>query len=414
MLVWRSVWPLRPWILATRLAFVPRCPASNTVAPCCSELLIRPLPTLTRLGRSLLLAPLLLVAVLADQPGGASTLVAWRLSRQGLELKTYPDVQLRAFLQAGSAGQGPRVWVDLPGEPTRTRTLAGTSPVQEVRIGRPNVGTTRLVVEFAPGIELDPQQLRLVGTSRDRWRMEFKTLAKGLGSDSALSLGEGEFDRPTVLVPRLAPQVIAGTLFPTSSAPLSPSSLPVVPVGRFKVVIDPGHGGPDPGAVGMRGLRETDVVLDVCLQLARLLQARGVQVLMTRTTEVDLDLPPRVALANSSRADAFVSVHANALSLYRPDVNGIESFYFEAAGSPSRNLAAALQQQMLSISPGSPDRGVKPARFFVIRRTVMPSTLVEMGFVTGALDSPRLADATYRRRMAQALATGVLTFLQGQ
>ena len=252
--------------------------------------------------------------------------------------------------------------------------------------------------------------------------MEFKSLAKsfgnGQGQGPVLALGEGDFDAPTGLIPRLEPQVITGTLFPTSfptsSAPLSPSGLPVVPVGRYKVVIDPGHGGPDPGAVGIGGLRETDVVLDVCLQVAQLLQARGVQVLMTRTTEVDVDLPPRVALANSSRADAFVSVHANALSRYRPDVNGIESFYFQEAGRPSRNLAAALQQQMLSISPGSPDRGVKPARFFVIRRTVMPSTLVEMGFVTGALDAPRLADAPYRRRMALALATGILNFLQGQ
>ena len=388
---------------------------------------MRPLPPLAGLGRSLLL----LVAVLAGQPGWASSLVAWRLSRQGLELKTIPDVQLRAYLQVGSAGQGPRVWVDFPGEPSRTRSLAGTTPVREVRIGRPRSDTTRLVVEFAPGVELDPQELRLVGTSRDRWRMEFKSLAKsfgtgpgtGPGNGPALALGEGDFDAPTGLIPRLEPQVIIGTLFPTSfptsslptsSAPLSPGGLPVVPVGRYKVVIDPGHGGPDPGAVGIGGLRETDVVLDVCLQVARLLQARGVQVLMTRTTEVDVDLPPRVALANSSRADAFVSVHANALSLYRPDVNGIESFYFQEAGRPSRNLAAALQQQMLSISPGSPDRGVKPARFFVIRRTVMPSTLVEMGFVTGALDAPRLADAAYRRRMALALATGVLNFLQAQ
>jgi N-acetylmuramoyl-L-alanine amidase len=360
------------------------------------------------------------------QPGWASSLVAWRLSRQGLELKTIPDVQLKAYLQAGSASQGPRVWVDFPGQPSRTRSLAGTSPVREVRIGRPTSDTTRLVVEFAPGTELDPQELRLVGTSRDRWRMEFKSLANGFsngegkgfsngeGNGQALSLGEGDFDAPTGLIPRLEPQVITGTLFPTSSAPLSPSGLPVVPVGRYKVVIDPGHGGPDPGAVGIGGLRETDVVLDVCLQVAQLLQARGVQVLMTRTTEVDVDLPPRVALANSSRADAFVSVHANALSRYRPDVNGIESFYFQEAGRPSRNLAAALQQQMLSISPGSPDRGVKPARFFVIRRTVMPSTLVEMGFVTGALDAPRLADAAYRRRMALALATGIINFLQAQ
>jgi N-acetylmuramoyl-L-alanine amidase len=188
--------------------------------------------------------------------------------------------------------------------------------------------------------------------------------------------------------------------------------LPLVPRGRFKVVIDPGHGGPDPGAVGIAGLRETDVVLDVSLQLARLLQSRGVEVVLTRTTEVDVDLPPRVALANSSGADVFLSVHANALSMMRPDVNGIESFYFEPAGNRARSLAAAVQRQMLAISPGSPDRGVRTARFFVIRRTVMPSTLVEMGFVTGALDAPRLMDANFRRRMAVALATGVLTYLQ--
>lgn len=107
-----------------------------------------------------------------------------------------------------------------------------------------------------------------------------------------------------------------------------------MPRGRFKVVIDPGHGGPDPGAVGIGGLRETDVVLDVCLQIARLLQARGVQVLMTRTSEVDVDLPPRVALANSSGADLFVSVHANALSMARPDVNGIETFSLRVRDRP--------------------------------------------------------------------------------
>ena len=166
--------------------------------------------------------------------------------------------------------------------------------------------------------------------------------------------------------------------------------------------------------MGIDGLRETDVVLDVSLQLARLLQARGVDVVLTRTSEVDVDLPPRVALANASEADAFVSVHANALSLSRPDVNGIETFYFEGGSSRSRDLAAALQQQMLAVSPGSPDRGVRTARFFVIRRTVMPSALVEMGFVTGSLDASRLADPNHRRRLAIALANGMLVYLQEQ
>jgi N-acetylmuramoyl-L-alanine amidase len=93
----------------------------------------------------------------------------------------------------------------------------------------------------------------------------------------------------------------------------------------------------------------------------------------------------------------------------RPDVNGIETFYFQS--SRSRALAQAVQEQMLAISPGSPDRGARPGRFFVIRRTVMPSALVEMGFVTGSLDSPRLADPAFRRRLAVALANGLLRYL---
>ena len=425
--------------------------------------------------RARLLLPLLLLADLASlQPTWASSLAAWRLTSQGvLELRTSVNVNPLAFYEAGAGQKGPRVWIDLPGAPSHSRSVNGNGDLRQVRIGQPDASTTRLVLEFAPGVKLDPGDLRLVGTARDRWKMEFKGVAAGLiaqgegsieaaslpiaakpwssGSASASGFGSGSasaigIDSASGFGTRIdsasgsSGDAASGTdlangsssatgtgrglgswsrrppartaLFPTASGPLSAEGLPLVPRGRFKVVIDPGHGGPDPGAVGIAGLRETDVVLDVSLQLARLLQSRGVEVLLTRTSEVDVDLPPRVALANSSGADLFLSVHANALSMARPDVNGIESFYFEPAGNRARALAAAVQQQMLAISPGSPDRGVRTARFFVIRRTVMPSTLVEMGFVTGALDAPRLMDANFRRRMAVALATGVLTYLQ--
>ncbi|MFQ6537342.1 MULTISPECIES: N-acetylmuramoyl-L-alanine amidase [Aphanothece] len=344
-----------------------------------------------------------LALLLADLPALASSLAAWRITRQGaLELRTSPNVSLQAFFEAGTRLRGPRVWVDLPGAPSRTRSIRGSGDVREVRIGRPTPDTTRLVLEFRPGTELNPADLRLVGTAADRWRMDLR----GLSRPVLLGLGEGDIEgSATVAYSPPAP-------FPTSGAPLSADGLPVVPRDRFKVVIDPGHGGPDPGAVGIGGLRETDVVLDVSLQVARLLQARGVQVVMTRTSEVDVDLPPRVALANRVGADVFVSVHANALSMARPDVNGIETFYFSS--SSSRRLAGSLQGQMLAVSPGSPDRGVKAGRFFVIRRTVMPSALVEMGFVTGGLDSPRLANPAHRRRLALALAAGVLQYLGGR
>lgn len=346
---------------------------------------------------------LLLALVLADLPALASSLAAWRVTRQGvLELRTTPNVALQAFYEAGQGRDGPRVWVDFPGAPQRSRSLRGSGAIREVRIGQPTPNTTRLVLEFQPGTRLDPNTLRLVGTAPDRWRMEFR----GLERPVLLALGEGDIDRPIARVP--AP----GPAFPTASAPLSADGLPVVPRNRFRVVIDPGHGGPDPGAVGIGGLREKDVVMDVSLQVAQLLQARGVMVTMTRSSDIDLDLPPRVSIANRSGANAFVSIHANAISMARPDVNGVETFFF--SGGPSRSLAGALQRRMMAISPGTRDRGVKQGNFFVIRRTVMPAALVEMGFVTGAIDAPRLANPQFRRTMALAIAAGILDFLGGR
>jgi len=350
----------------------------------------------------------LAAALLAAQPALASpsSLGAWRLNRNGvLELRTSSDLLPKAYFEAASPGRGPRLWIDLPGAPSRSRSLPGNGPLREVRIGRPDRQTTRLVLDFQPGVELDPTQLRLVGTAPDRWRL---TLS-GLATAGLVSLGEGDLEGRD-----LSARNPSGSFVPTSPLPLSPDGLPVVPRERFTVVIDPGHGGPDPGAIGLGGLRETDVVLDVSLQLARLLQARGVAVVLTRTSDIDVDLPPRVSLANSSGADAFISIHANALSLSRPDVNGIETFFFAGGTNQARSqqLAEAVQSQMLAISAGTPDRGVKAARFFVIRRTTMPAVLVEMGFVTGRIDAARLQDPAYRRRMALALAAGILEYLR--
>ena len=328
---------------------------------------------------------------LVDVPAIAmSALAAWRFNSNGqLELRTRPNVRLQAYFEAGSRLVGPRVWVDLPGAPQRSRSVPGTGALKEIRIGKPQPTMTRLVMEFQPGTRLDPNQLKLVGIARDRWRLDFK----GLPTNRLRSIGEGAINAPT-----------------TSPLPVTSAGMPTVPRGRYRVVIDPGHGGPDPGAVGRGGLRETNVVLDVALQVAQLLRSKGVQVVMTRTTEVDVDLPPRVSLANRSRADAFVSLHANALSMARPDVNGIETFYYQ--GGRSRDLAASIQREILAVSPGSPNRGARPGRFYVLRRTAMPAALAEMGFVTGQLDAPRLASSNHRRRLAQAVTKGILNYLR--
>ncbi|WP_227517634.1 N-acetylmuramoyl-L-alanine amidase family protein [Parathermosynechococcus lividus] len=175
-------------------------------------------------------------------------------------------------------------------------------------------------------------------------------------------------------------------------------------------MIDPGHGGSDAGAIGIGGIREKDIVIDISQQVAQFLQQQGVQVILTRTSDIDLELAPRVSMAERARANAFVSIHANAISMARPDVNGVETYY--APGKSSR-LAAAIQNSILS-SLNVRDRGVRAARFYVIRNTSMDAALVETGFVTGAEDAANLSNPAWRTQMAQAIARGILNFLQGR
>ena len=128
--------------------------------------------------------------------------------------------------------------------------------------------------------------------------------------------------------------------------------LPDVKQNKFLVVVDPGHGGPDPGAIGIGGIRETDVVLEVSKIVKNLLSEKGVKVRLTRKNEVDLDLPPRVYFANNIDADIFVSIHANASRKnVRRDVNGIETFFF--SGTKGFRLASLIQKEVLKVSPGA-------------------------------------------------------------
>ena len=201
---------------------------------------------------------------------------------------------------------------------------------------------------------------------------------------------------PTAQQPGLPPQ---------SQIPTNP---PRLNNGQLLVVIDPGHGGRDPGAVGIGGLQEKMIVLPVSLRVAELLRAEGIQVMMTRSDDRTLDLQPRVDIANRANATVFISIHANAISLSRPDVNGVETYYYSESG---RALASVLHANILAAS-GMRDRGIKRARFFVLRNTSMPASLLEIGFVTGQEDAPLLRDPNWRERMAQAIAEGMLQYLR--
>ena len=329
----------------------------------------------------------------------SSALAAWALNTDGvLELRTKSNTNLKAYFQKANQISGDRFWIDFPGELINPRKIKGNGPIKEIRLGKPNKGKTRLVIEFKEDTYLKPLTWRMVGLDQNRWRIKlFNT------KYSFKKIGEG-------LVEKKRGNIKANqNLINKKRNNYGYLKLPEVKRNKFEVVIDPGHGGPDPGAIGIGGIRETDVVLEVSKIVKNLLSEKGVKVKLTRKNEVDLDLPPRVSFANNTDADIFVSIHANASRGKRRDINGLETFYYR--GWRGRLLAKRIQKQILRVSPGSPDRGVKQGRYYVIKNTKMPAVLVEIGFLTGRLDARRLEKNAHRKRIAYAIAKGILEYL---
>ena len=329
----------------------------------------------------------------------SSALAAWAINTNGvLELRTKSNTNLKAYFQKANQISGDRFWVDFPGELKNPRSIKGNGPIKEVRLGKPSKGKTRLVIEFNEETYLKPLTWQMVGLDQNRWRIKLFSPKYPFNK-----IGEG----------------VVGKKQRNFSANQNSThkkksdyhflKLPDVKQNKFSVVIDPGHGGPDPGAIGIGGIREADVVLEVSKVVKNLLSEKGVKVSLTRKYEYDLDLPPRVSFANNTDADIFVSIHANASRGKRRDINGLETFYYR--GWRGRLLAKKIQKQILRVSPGSPDRGVKQGRFYVIKNTRMPAVLVEIGFLTGRLDARRLEKITHRKRLAYAIAKGILEYL---
>ena len=329
----------------------------------------------------------------------SSSLAAWALKTNGvLDLRTKSNTNLKAYFQKANRIYGDRFWVDFPGELKKPRIIKGNGPIKEIRLGKPIPGTTRMVIEFKEETNLNPLTWKMVGLDQNIWRIKLFT-----PNTSFRKIGEGvvEKKKQNIKINKNSNQIkIRANDY---------SRLPNVKQNKFFVIIDPGHGGPDPGAIGIGGIRETDIVLEVSKLVKELLSEKGVKVKLTRKNEVDLDLPPRVSFANKMDADIFVSIHANASRGKRRDINGLETFYFR--GWRGRLLAKRIQRQILRVSPGSPDRGVKQGRFYVIKNTNMPAVLVEIGFLTGRLDARRLEKAAHRKRIAYAISKGILEYL---
>lgn len=182
-------------------------------------------------------------------------------------------------------------------------------------------------------------------------------------------------------------------------------SLPTQVAAQEILVIDPGHGGNDPGGTG-NGMREKDIVLEVSTKLRDLLQADTADgngggswtVHLTRTNDTFVGLSARASYANSKGAARFVSIHSNAFG--DPSANGTETFSY-ANGTTGARLRNLIQEEMIA-AWGLTNRGNKTANFAVLRETAMPAALHELAFITNATDAQKLGSPAERTKAAEA------------
>ncbi|MBA2269074.1 MAG: N-acetylmuramoyl-L-alanine amidase [Chthoniobacterales bacterium] len=204
-------------------------------------------------------------------------------------------------------------------------------------------------------------------------------------------------------------------------------------LGRFTtVVLDPGHGGVEKGATNSYGT-EKDFALDVALQLKPMLEAKGLKVVMTRDSDIQVPLPERARIANNTKDCIFVSIHFNATDS-NPSASGFEIFSLTPRGAPSTQ-DNALAAKFAHMQAGSPvdaaslalsmsvyhsmlgylpefDRGIKRARFAVLRLTKVPAILVEGGFISERQQSRLIANKEWRGRLAQSIGVGIDNYRQ--
>jgi len=316
----------------------------------------------------------------------------------------------------------------------------GDVSLTRVRIAQPVAGVTRVVLDtkdgsnFSVSMESSPYRLVVELRATEKTLTAKQFAPKG----AATKLATASVDAAPVAV----------NAVPALALAAKASGLPALTkTGKFRIVLDAGHGGWDLGTVGRQGLLEKDLVLDVTQRLGKLLQARlGSEVMFTRSGDTYLPLDQRADIANQAQADLFVSVHANYSS--SAAARGVETYYtnlFSAPGSrevethddgtfakvtpvslsagglhekiqESQRLAATVQRSLYATlaahSPDIRDRGIKDSAFAVLTGTTMPAILTEISFVSSPADEHNLQSAAYRQQIAEALYQGIARYQQ--
>lgn len=175
----------------------------------------------------------------------------------------------------------------------------------------------------------------------------------------------------------------------------------------YKIGIDPGHGGTDPGAIGPTGVQEKFVNLDISKRLQSILVSAGMDVVMTRNDDATVSLTNRTALLNQAAADYAISIHCNAAS--ESSANYIAT-YIQAQGGEAEKLAQSIQSHLAG-SVGWKDGGVREQNLHMTRETHMPAVLCECGFISNPIQEAALNSASTRAALAEAIANGITMFL---
>jgi len=349
-------------------------------------------------------------------------------TRVVIELSRPVEARVRRLAADAAAGRPERLYFDLPGVWVG-HDWDAPKPVEDgllsaIRLGQFESGAARAVIDLARY-----ERHRVFALSGpDRIVLDvFGPRAAAPASDSARALSP------------LEPQAEVG------ARPGAPAPAP--PPRKLLVVLDPGHGGEDPGTIGDRGLREKDITLAVARSARRRLEERGFAVLLTRDGDRTLTLEARTAFAEGANGDLFVSIHVNAAP--RSRVRGIETYYLDAnherhalgvaaresgvdpaqldelqrvlagfkvseVGSRSAQLARSVHREVVGgvrEAYGSvDDLGVKRGPFHVLFLSDAPSVLVEIGFLSNPTEATRLRSPRYREVIAEQIARGLSRF----
>lgn len=172
-----------------------------------------------------------------------------------------------------------------------------------------------------------------------------------------------------------------------------------------KVLLDPGHGGRDPGSIG-NNLQEKDINLSVALKIGKILKRHSVKVFYSRTTDVFVDLGDRVIMANNANVDILVSIHCN--SFDNPLAQGVETFSHTSSVKGSE-LAKSIQESLIRDKLYTKNRGIKTANFAVLRLTKIPASLVELAFISNDEDANILRNK--QSELAESVAKGILKYM---